>query len=314
MFMCLAFVPVLLLAGAAPPSNTKAAKRPTPVAAPAPAPVPEPVVVTPPEPPATPPVDEAARKKPLRIAVYRLESAGIDERAVRVTEESLLAELRKLQRASVLSLDEVKALLDLEAEKQLLGCSESSCLAEIAEALGADALVTGGVTQVGDAVTVAWKRIDPSAAAVVQTFTRQLTAAGGEELLAVVGPGVEELFPELPLRAGQVRGVAPEVAVRLNPPPLPPAAFWSAAGATGAVAVATAGAGVVWFTSESTLRSTFETAKGTAVPAQTVLDQQAQVQISNAAFWALVGVTGAGVITTGFMFPFTDWQNFGSEQ
>ncbi len=274
-----------------------------------------PAVVEAPLPVASPlVVDDSARKRPLRIAVYRLESAGIDERIVRITEASVLEELRKLQRASVLSLDEVQALLDLEADKQVMGCSESSCLSEIAEALGADALITGGVTQINDTVTVVLKRIDPAAAAVVQTFTRQLTAAGGEELLASVGPAVEGLFPELPLRAGQTRGVAPEVAVRLNPPPLPPAAFWSVAGVTGAVVVAAAGAGVVWFTSDLTLRSTYETAKGTAVPAQTVLDQQAQVQISNTAFWALVGVAGAGAVTAGFMFPFTDWQNFRGEQ
>lgn len=254
-----------------------------------------------------------ARKRPLRVAVYTFESAGLDERVVRVTEASFLEEIRKLQRCSVISLDEVRTLLDLEAKKQLAGCSESSCLSEIAEALGADALITGGLTQVGDTVTVSLKRVDPSQAAVVQTFTRQLTAANGEELLAVVGPGVEALFPELPLRSGQTRGVAPEVALRLNPPPLPPVVFWSLAGVTGASAVASASAGALLWVTTTTLQQTYDSAKSTPVTTQQVLDQQGQVVASNVALWSLVGLTLATGVATGFVFPFTDWQNLGGE-
>ena len=266
------------------------------------------------QPPPAPTLTEDARKRPLRVAVYQLEASGLDERLVRITEASLLEEIRKLQRVSVLSLDEVKALLDLEAQKQLSGCSESSCLAEIAEALGADALVTGGVTQVDDLVTVSWKRLDPNAGAVTQTFTRQLTAATGEELLTMVGPGVEALFPELSLRPGQTRGVAPETARRLNPPPLSPVVFWSAAAGTGAAGLAAAGAGAFLVLSNGNLQTTFAAAKTTPVPAQQVLDQQAQVQVSNAALWSLVAVTGAGAVATAFLVPFTDWQNLRSEQ
>ena len=171
--MLLAALSVALLAAAPsptvkpPPPVTPVDEAPTPPATPAAAPTSSEEATS-----------DSSRRRPLRIAVYAFESAGLDERVVRITEASVLEELRKLQRVSVLSLDEVKALLDLEAEKQLAGCSESSCLSEIAEALGADALVTGGITQVGDTVSIAWKRIDPNAAAVVQTFTRQLTAAG----------------------------------------------------------------------------------------------------------------------------------------
>jgi hypothetical protein len=247
------------------------------------------------------------------VAVYSLESAGLDDRVVRVTEASFLEEIRKLQRCSVISLDEVRALLDLEAQKQLVGCTESSCLSEIAEALGADALITGGLTQVDDTVTISLKRVDPSQAAVVQTFTRQLTAADGEELLAIVGPGVEALFPELPLRPGQQRGVAPEVALRLNPPPLPPLVFWSLAGVTGASVVASAGAGALLFVTSNTLQQTYDNAKSTPVTTEQVLDQQSQVVVSNVALWSMVGLTAAVGVATAFVAPFTDWQNLGGE-
>lgn len=296
-------LPLLLLGGA---------KAPVPAdpAAPASSPVPPSVIET--APVAAPVVDE--RKRPLRVAVYALESSGLDDaRILRVTEASLLEEIRKLQRCSVISLDEVKALLEVEAQKQLSGCSESSCLAEIAEALGADALITGGVTQVDDTVTIALKRIDPAQAAVVQTFTRQLTAANGEELLAVVGPSVEALFPELPLRPGQSRGVAPEVALRLNPPPLSTPIFWSLAGVTGVSAMASVGAGTLLFVTNSTLQQTFANAKSTPATTQQVLDQQQQVVVSNVALWSFVGLTAAFGLATGFVAPFTDWQNLRGE-
>ena len=58
--------------------------------------------------------------------------------------DSLLAELRKLERVSVIGMDEVRAMLDIEAQKQALGCDDDEgCLAEIAGALGAPADIIG---------------------------------------------------------------------------------------------------------------------------------------------------------------------------
>ena len=88
--------------------------------------------------------------RPLRVAVYKLDGAGMDPRVMRVVEDSLLAEVRKLQHSSAISMDEVKALLEFEADRQRTGCSDDSCLAEIAEALGADALIVGGAPRGAD--------------------------------------------------------------------------------------------------------------------------------------------------------------------
>src|SRR5687767_9425454 len=52
--------------------------------------------------------------------------------------------------SAVISPDHIRALLEKETEKQLLGCSDDSCLAEIGLALGADILVKGRVTQLSD--------------------------------------------------------------------------------------------------------------------------------------------------------------------
>ncbi len=52
----------------------------------------------------------------------------------------------------VVTSSEIQAVLGLERQKQLLGCSDNStsCLAEITNALGADGLITGSLARVGD--------------------------------------------------------------------------------------------------------------------------------------------------------------------
>ena len=52
-------------------------------------------------------------------------------------------------RARVVGLDEIRAALDLEKRKQMLGCSEESCLQEISGALGVRYLVHGRVDRFG---------------------------------------------------------------------------------------------------------------------------------------------------------------------
>ena len=65
------------------------------------------------------------------------------------------------------------------------------------------------------------RRIDQKRATVKTTFDQRLKGGSGQEFLASVGPGVQHLFPSFALRAGVVRGVSKEVALKLDPPPLP---------------------------------------------------------------------------------------------
>ena len=151
-----------------------------------------------------------------------LERNGIDDDVGKIVDESLLAELRKLTRTSVIGMAEVRQMLDFEATRQTMGCEDDkSCLAELADSLGVDVLVAGGLTRVGTESVIVVRRIEQQTASVAGTFTRRLVAENGEELLAAIGPAVEHLFSEVPLRAGQTHGVDPKLALRLNPPPLP---------------------------------------------------------------------------------------------
>ena len=73
----------------------------------------------------------------------------------------------------------------------------------------------------GDSVTlkkpsriITLRRVDMKRASVKASATRRLQAGTGEEYFAVVGPLVEELFPDYPLRANRQRGVSDAVVAR----------------------------------------------------------------------------------------------------
>lgn len=192
--------------------------------------------------PPPPPALKVSGPRPIRVAVLEpVFDAEVDARLKGALAQSLTAEVRKLERVLAIAAEEIKQIVSFERSKQLLGCDESSsCMTELVNALAADELVSTRVGVVGQTYSVALQRLDARKGKVVQSFTRQLPRGNGEELLALVGPAVEALYPDRPLSAGRTRGVDTAVARRLNPPPLPRWLFFATAGA-GAAAGAVGG-------------------------------------------------------------------------
>lgn len=175
---------------------------------------------------------EATRRFGLRrVAVYDFELSQVSEQIGHVVTQAVLDELRKYKGLSIIGMSEIQAMLDLESQKQIMGCDEDeSCLAEIADALGVDSIVIGSLALVGDGHVIAVRRIDQHDARVAGSYTKRLEAEDGAEFLATVGPMIPALFPEHELRPGARVGVDPDVALRLNPPPLSPWVFYAGAG------------------------------------------------------------------------------------
>lgn len=252
-----------------------------------------------------------AQPPPQRIALYDLESTTVDPTLARVVTDALAAELRKLEGLTVVGMDEIRAMMAMEAEKQLMGCSDDSCLAEIAEALGVDGIVIGNLAAVGDETIFGLKRIDQRAAKTVGQYTQRLTAATGEECLAVVGPAIEQLFPERGLLPGQTRGVAPELALRLNPPPLDPWVFYTGAAVTGGALLVGLGAAAVnaaaWGVAAS---STDASVTGAAVDGG---ELAGTIGLVRGSFWGTVAAGAAMIVlgsATGVAALFTDWHGY----
>jgi hypothetical protein len=253
----------------------------------------------------------AGSVKATRIAVYDFELAGIDPSVGAVVTDSVLAEMRKLQHVSAIGMDEIRDMLSHEANKQFMGCEENeACLAEIAGALGVDELVSGSLSKVDESHVMVMRRIDQNRAKVVGTVDKRLKAEKGQEFLAAVGPSVEELFPEYPLREGVTRGVPKEMALRLDPPPLPKWAFYTTAGA----AVATLAAGGLFaylaHDSENQWSDTVNTNTPGGVPGSQLVHISDQAHSRAHTANALFITSGALAVTAGVMALFTDWHGY----
>ena len=137
--------------------------------------------------------------------------------------------------------------------------------------------------------------------------------AGGEELLAAIGPAVGKLFPEITVKPGLVRGVSPERARLLNPPPLP---VWSTVAVGGLATAALLAAGGALLAANATLtagQDLVESSRKNPVDGALVVNQeQAASALANAGTGLLIG--GAVVAaTTGVMALFTDWRGARSQ-
>jgi len=90
--------------------------------------------------------------------------------------------------------DDVAALLDLEAQKQFLGCEEDSeCLAEIGNALGAELVLTGRVAGIGSKASLTLSLLNVLTTAPGRRASLQDKSV--DALMGRLGEILEELFP-----------------------------------------------------------------------------------------------------------------------
>jgi len=160
---------------------------PTPAPAPPPRPAPAPAGKPAPAPKPAPAVR--------RIAVFDLESTGIDAGITRATSLVLPTEIRKVQpNAQVIGSAEIQSMLGLERQKTMLGCTDSTnCLAEIGGALGVDELISGRLARAGKTFILEIRRTDVRKALVIASTVR--TVKGEEDpLLEAAASAARELY------------------------------------------------------------------------------------------------------------------------
>ena len=90
-------------------------------------------------------------------------------------------------------------MLGLERQKQLLGCSEDSCLAEMAGGLGVDYVLVGSLGKIGAVLQLNMKIIDSKKSRVL--LRKGVTVSGAEEkLVEVVQKLTREMVAGIPSR------------------------------------------------------------------------------------------------------------------
>lgn len=116
-----------------------------------------------------------------RLLVFEFSATlGIDPDLARLLGEMTVARLQAIGRHEVMSSADVATLLDAERQKQLVGCSDESCLAEIGGALGAELLVVGNVSRLGGRAVLTLKLIDTRETKLVKQLADELPADESE--------------------------------------------------------------------------------------------------------------------------------------
>jgi hypothetical protein len=123
---------------------------------------------------------------------------GVGKDTAQLLGDALAGELRKRRGVSVLTQSDVTALLGVEKTRQMLGCSDSGCIAEIGGALGADRVVHGSLGRVGDSLIVNLSALDPRRAAAAASVSERLRSAGEEAFLDALPALADALLAEDP--------------------------------------------------------------------------------------------------------------------
>jgi hypothetical protein len=145
---------------------------------------------------------------PTKVAVMPVKAdEGTRAMLPGVLDDYLLTAAQKVGGFEVISQDDINVLLGLERQKELLGCEEVSCFAEIGGALGVDRIAAWEVSRVGAEWAVAGRLLDVRAATVVRrtamavegdaqalldaasTLARQVLLGEEPGAVSAVGPG-----------------------------------------------------------------------------------------------------------------------------
>lgn len=114
---------------------------------------------------------------PIRVIVLDLKGSGVDESEIDPITGFITVELSNYPQLEVMSGADVRAMVEFEGEKQALGCDDdTSCLAEVAGAMGARLVFFGTLGRVGSSYTMVLNLYDSEVGrSVGRTFKRGAT-------------------------------------------------------------------------------------------------------------------------------------------
>lgn len=185
---------------------------------------------------ALPPAEEPAA---MSLLALDLEPNGVSEQEVKILNALVVQALSRHRDLAVLSSADIRQMVDLAAEQQTVGCDTTSCLAEVAGAMGAAYVVYGQAGRLGDVIVVQLNLFDSATGVAVGREKVETSDMGG--LPKLIEPAVDRLVAGLVRTAPEPRA-APEAADDVTVLP------WVVAGggaALAAVAAVGVGAGLL---------------------------------------------------------------------
>jgi hypothetical protein len=121
---------------------------------------------------------------------------GVPPETAQLLGDTLAGELRRRPGVSVLTQSDLSALLGVEKTRQMLGCTDAGCFAELGGALGADRIVHGSIGRVGDSLLVNLSALDPRRGTTIASVSERLRGAREEAFLDVLPAVADALLAE----------------------------------------------------------------------------------------------------------------------
>ncbi len=129
----------------------------------------------------------------LRLLVAATSVKDVDPTVVELVRNELIARIGRMPEYAAVTPEEVRALVDLEAQKQELRCAdENSCLAELGEAAGADRVLASTLGRIGGSTILGLTLIEPQSSQVLGRATATGERTG--DLVGALDTAVLEVF------------------------------------------------------------------------------------------------------------------------
>jgi TolB-like protein len=123
------------------------------------------------------------------LAVLDLVPRGVPDDVAGNLTQVLSAELKRIDGTSVISREDIAAMLQVQETKLKAGCDDMECLAEIGGALGVDRLVTGSVGKLSGSYVVSLRLISSRHSRVEHLVTESFSGAEDQLIRAVKRAG-----------------------------------------------------------------------------------------------------------------------------
>lgn len=130
-----------------------------------------------------------------RLLMLKLEGVGVDVDLVTLLDGSVAAALAGSADLDVVSEADLRRMIELEGQRELLGCNTESCLAEVAGALGARYVLHGRVGTLERELLLQLAIFDAATSRTVAS--RQTRAASADSLSRAVPDAVRALVADL---------------------------------------------------------------------------------------------------------------------
>jgi hypothetical protein len=135
----------------------------------------------------------AGAERPKMSVLEVTTGSGVEASAAQALTDALTQEISARGFFDVISARDLKNLLGVERERQLLGCTESNCLTELAGAIGARFILSGQLSRLGEAYQLSIETLDTQKAKPIGRSTR-------------IAPTLESLRAQIPWAVAEATG------------------------------------------------------------------------------------------------------------